>query len=144
MPLSRLLDFNTAGFNVSIQPGTSDENVFFMTRDSITFNNILFTFTNNVALQDGSGAGEGYFIINLHNVGRNFEKQILIVSISNYINDFNPLAISSFVVYNFNSIVNNIGKDELIKMSYTAVQSGTPKINVDLGKSLTIFEAQPK
>ena len=143
MPLSLLHDFNSLGIPVNLNIDVVNEFFFLLADKDSAIESLHLVSSNGLVLQDGVGAGNGYAIINIYNIGRNFEKQILIASFSTFIDDAFPQSVNAWVMTSMDAIENKIGEKEILKFSLIAVQSGLPKVSVDLEQVMFISNLEP-
>ena len=84
MPLSRLYDFNSLGFEINIPIGSLQESFTLFSPYDMSMDRLFALLTNGIQLANGVGAGNGYVISNIYNVGKNFNKQILVSSFCSF------------------------------------------------------------
>jgi hypothetical protein len=145
MPLSRLYDFNSLGLSLSSPIDVLVEVLLLITDSDAEIRSMSLTTEFARLSTDGIGSGNGYIVYNIYNVGKNFEKQILVASFTTYINDIfnNPINAPWIVTSVENIIENKLGKDDILKISFIGIQSGIPKTNIDLGHLLVITNLEP-
>lgn len=144
MPLSRLYETTSLGFDVAVEINKLQEQLFLFSSDNTIITNLLTVTQNGLASANGIGFGNGYIILNIFNVGPSNNKQIYMASYCTFLSDINSIAFQAWKAVRANIAVNQIAEGDIIKVSLIGVQTGNPKKDIEIGQLLFIAVIEPR
>jgi hypothetical protein len=138
MPLSKILDFSS-GLPIDIPFISALSINTFISPNELIIKQFYMAFQNGV-----TQSLDDYLILDIYNIGRNDDKQILISRLTTYTDDIFGTPIDSFKAMLLNTFKNNFGQKEVMKVVAYYHRTTTPLQGLSLGFVFSAIEVEPR
>jgi hypothetical protein len=135
---SKILEFST-GTNLQIGFVSALSLNLFLSPLELVIRNLYVAFQNSLAV-----SLTDYLIMDIYNIGRENNKQILIARICTYQDDILAESIDSFKAMIFDVFQNDFGFKEVMKVVAYYHRTTTPLQNLNLGFTYAAIEVESK